>query len=144
MMVAWVPASCQTENLAVYTFYVVVRSIRVLLQNYWVSGLFQRTKKETNSIAESACELYRPSDRCLSAELKQTFANRFRVINARIPYGRNSGFLNWRPYFFFQVAPQLYSRGWVDPVPYPLVFSKSGSVGNRTRTSGSVGRNSDQ
>jgi hypothetical protein len=31
----------------------------------------------------------------------------------------------------------------VDPVPDPLVLRKSGSDGNRTRTSGSVARNSD-
>jgi hypothetical protein len=37
----------------------------------------------------------------------------------------------------------MYSRGWVDPVPDPLLLLKSGSVGNRSRTSGSVDRNSD-
>jgi hypothetical protein len=26
------------------------------------------------------------------------------------------------PLLFYQVAPQLYSRGWVDPVPDPLLF----------------------
>jgi hypothetical protein len=31
----------------------------------------------------------------------------------------------------------------VDPVPDPLLLRKSGSVGNRTRTSGSVIRNLD-
>jgi hypothetical protein len=30
----------------------------------------------------------------------------------------------------------------VDPVPDPLLFRKSGSAGNRSRTSGSVARNS--
>jgi hypothetical protein len=54
-----------------------------------------------------------------------------------------SQFLNRSRYFFFQVAPQLYSRGWVDPVPDLLLLRKSGSAGNLTRTSGSVGRNSD-
>jgi hypothetical protein len=43
---------------------------------------------------------------------------------------------------FYQVAPQLYSRGWVDPVPYSLLFF-SGSAGNRTRAPGSVAKNSD-
>jgi hypothetical protein len=52
------------------------------------------------------------------------------------------GFLDRNPYFFFQVAPQLYSRGWVDPVSDPLLLRKSGSAGNRTRTSGYVARNS--
>jgi hypothetical protein len=35
--------------------------------------------------------------------------------------------------FFIQVAPQLSSRGWVDPVPDPLLLRKSGSAGKRTR-----------
>jgi hypothetical protein len=59
------------------------------------------------------------------------------------PYGRILGFLNRSRYFFFQIAPQLYSRGWVDPISYPLLLRKSGSAGNRSRTSGSVARNSD-
>jgi hypothetical protein len=32
----------------------------------------------------------------------------------------------------------------MDPVPEPLLLRKSGSVESRTRTSGSVARNSDQ
>jgi hypothetical protein len=65
-------------------------------------------------------------------------------------HGQRDGFL--RPYsrfyrpeslLFYQVAPQLYSRGWVDPVPDPLLLRKSGSAGNRTQTSGSVARNSE-
>jgi hypothetical protein len=42
-----------------------------------------------------------------------------------------------------QAAPQLSSRGCVDPDPDPLLHRKSGSAGNRTGTSGSVARNSD-
>jgi hypothetical protein len=49
------------------------------------------------------------------------------------PYGHIIGFQNGSRYFFFQVAIQLYSRGWVDPVPDPILFRKFGSVGNRTR-----------
>jgi hypothetical protein len=45
--------------------------------------------------------------------------------------------------YFFQVAPQLYSRGRVNPVPDPLLLRKSGKAENRTRISGSVTRNSD-
>jgi hypothetical protein len=59
----------------------------------------------------------------------------------RIPYGRILGFLDRSHYFFFQVAPQLYSQGWVGPVPDPLLLRKSGSTGNRPWTSGSVARN---
>jgi hypothetical protein len=65
------------------------------------------------------------------------------VVSVMDPYGRNHGFLDRSSYFFFQVAPQLYSRGWVDPVPDPLLLIKCGSAGNRAQASGSVTRNSD-
>jgi hypothetical protein len=65
------------------------------------------------------------------------------VVSVTDPYGRILGFLDRSRYFFFQAAPQLYSRGHVDPVPDLLLLRKSGNTGNRTRTSGSVVRNSD-
>jgi hypothetical protein len=51
----------------------------------------------------------------------------------RIPTAVNFGFLGWSRYFSIQVAPQLSSRGWVDPVPDPLLLRKSGIARNRTR-----------
>jgi hypothetical protein len=60
---------------------------------------------------ESASELHRASERRLSAKLEPTFAERRCVFSAADPYGRNLGFLDRSRYFFFQVAPQLYSRG---------------------------------
>jgi hypothetical protein len=47
------------------------------------------------------------------------------------------------PLLFFQVAPQLYTRRRVDPVPNPLLLRKSASTGYRTRIFGSVARNTD-
>jgi hypothetical protein len=38
-----------------------------------------------------------------------------------------------KPLLSFQIAPQLSSRGWVDPVPDPLLLRKSGRAGNQTR-----------
>jgi hypothetical protein len=57
-----------------------------------------------------------------------------REVRPTDPHGRILGFLDRSRYYFFQVAPQLrvYSRGWVDPVPDPLLLRKSGSAGNRT------------
>jgi hypothetical protein len=66
------------------------------------------------------------------------------VVSVTNPYGRNLAFLDRSRYFFFQVAPQLYSRGRVDPVSVPLLLRECGSAGNRTRTSGSVAGNSLQ
>jgi hypothetical protein len=60
----------------------------------------------------SASELYRPSDRRLSEKLVPTFVDRVcRVVSVTDSYGRILGFLDRSRYFFFQVAPQLYSRG---------------------------------
>jgi hypothetical protein len=93
---------------------------------------------------ESVRELCRPSDCRLWTTLVPTSADRGRpVVSAIDPHGRILGFLHRSRYYFFQVA-QLYSRGWVDPVAYPLLFRKSCGAGNRTRTSGSVDRRGGQ
>jgi hypothetical protein len=63
------------------------------------------------------------------------------VFSVTDPLGCIISFLDRSRYYFFQVAPQLYSRGWADPVPDPLL-RKYGSAGNRTRTAGSAARNS--
>jgi hypothetical protein len=55
------------------------------------------------------------------------------------PHGRILGFLDRSLYFFFQVAPQLYSWSRVDLVPDPLLLRKSGSApGIELETFGSV------
>jgi hypothetical protein len=75
----------------------------------------------------------RPSDRRLSAKLVPTFAGRgCCMVSATNSHGRYLGFLCRIRYFFIQVAPQLSSRGWVDPVPDPLLLRKSGRAGHRT------------
>jgi hypothetical protein len=44
--------------------------------------------------------------------LMPTFVDRERrVVSVMDPYGRILGFVDRGPYVFFQVAPQLYSRG---------------------------------
>jgi hypothetical protein len=42
-------------------------------------------------------------------------------------------FLDRSRYFFFEVAPHLSSRAWMDPVPDPLLRRKCSSAGNRSR-----------
>jgi hypothetical protein len=93
---------------------------------------------------EFASGLYTPSDRSMSAKFVSTFEDTgSHMATVTDPYGRIITFLDRSRYFFCQVAPQLYSRGWVDPITDPLLLRKSGSTGNRTRTSGSAARNSD-
>jgi hypothetical protein len=60
------------------------------------------------------------SDRAATAcqQLVPTFTVRdCHVVSLTDPYGRILGFLDRSRYFFYQVAPQLYTRVWVDPVP---------------------------
>jgi hypothetical protein len=70
----------------------------------------------------------------LVGEVVPNFADRWcRVVSTTDPHGRILGFLYRRLYYSFEVAPQLYSRDWVDSVPHRLHLRKSGSTGNRTR-----------
>jgi hypothetical protein len=56
-------------------------------------------------------ELYRPSDRRLSAKLVATLADRgCRVVSATNLTAVNFGFLD-RSRYFLEIAPQLSSRG---------------------------------
>jgi hypothetical protein len=83
---------------------------------------------------EPASELYRQSDSRLSAKLVPTFADRgCHVVSVTDPNCRILGFLDRSRYFFFQAASQLYSRGWANSIPNPLLIN-SGSAGNRTLT----------
>jgi hypothetical protein len=67
-------------------------------------------------------------------KLVSTFALRICcVVNAMDPYGRLSRFPRPEPLLFFQVVPQLFSRGWVYPVTDRLLPSKFGSAGYRIR-----------
>jgi hypothetical protein len=61
---------------------------------------------------ESASEVYRPSDDRLSEKLVPIFAGRgCHMVSVTDPYVHILDFLDRSLYFFFQVAPQLYSRG---------------------------------
>jgi hypothetical protein len=62
--------------------------------------------------ATAAC---RRSD-CQLLWIKGATWSAWRILR---PYSR---FSREQPLLFYQVAPQLYSRGWVDPVPDPLLF----------------------
>jgi hypothetical protein len=58
------------------------------------------------------------------------------MVGVTDPHGHILAFPDRIRYVFFQAAPQLYSRDWVDPIPDPLLLR------NQTQTSGSVARNS--
>jgi hypothetical protein len=128
-----------------YTLQVTLaqnRKGKVMRSTSQRSAVHDRTKRCSIFFppwSESWSELYRPSDHRLSAKLVLTFADRgCHVVSVTDSYSPILGFLERSRYFFFQVAPQLSSRGWVDPVPDKLLLRK-----NSTRASGSLARNSD-
>jgi hypothetical protein len=68
--------------------------------------------KEKTPWPESVSELYRSSDQSLSAKLVPTFSDGgCYVVSVTDLYGRILCFRDRSRYFFFQVDPQLYSRG---------------------------------
>jgi hypothetical protein len=77
------------------------------------------TDRATAACRRSWCQLLRIEGVAWSAQ--------------QIPTAVNLCILERSRYFSIQLAPQLSSRGWVDPVPDPLHPRKSGSPGNRTR-----------
>jgi hypothetical protein len=97
-------------------------------------------QNEQSPWPQSASELYRLSDRRLMELVPPFVDRRCRVVSVTDPYDRILGFPDRSRYFFFQTAPQLYSRGCWDPVPDPLFLRISGSAGNRTGENCSLGR----
>jgi hypothetical protein len=61
----------------------------------------------------------------------------------RIPTAVNLGFLDRNLYLLIQVAPQLSSRGWVDPLQTPYFSENLVGPWIEPGTSGSVTRNCD-
>jgi hypothetical protein len=49
----------------------------------------------------------------------------WQVVSVTNSYGRILGFLDRSRYFYFQVVPHLYWRGWVDLVTDPLLLKKN-------------------
>jgi hypothetical protein len=82
-----------------------------------------------NPWPESASELYRPSDRRLSAKLVQTFAERgCHVVSVMDPYGRILGFLSPGK-GVLKVVLETQSRNFMDKDC--IVFSTLVTCGHR-------------
>jgi hypothetical protein len=73
---------------------------------------YEHSKTKQTLWSESASELYRLSDRRFSTKLVPTFGDRVcHAVSVTDPYSHILVFLDRSLHFFFQVAPQLYSRG---------------------------------
>jgi hypothetical protein len=103
------------HNFALWTF-----SVGTLL--YLRQGLRVQDKTSVSAHRNKLRGLglranYTDRETAASAKLVPTFADRgCHVVSVTEPLGSILGFLDRSRYFFFQIAPQLYSRGWVDPI----------------------------
>jgi hypothetical protein len=123
-----VPPYTSFTVLGLNTYWLVTylgNTHRCYKNKTWLTVMFPvlTILKKQTPWSESASELYRPSDRRLSAKWLPTFAARgchvVSVTGSLRPYSR---FSRQDPLLFYQVSPQLYSRGRMDPVPDPLLF----------------------
>jgi hypothetical protein len=119
----------------------LLMNLRVI---FYKCGYMSGLTKLLNSVALGRKQTIPIKQPRWSTKLVPTFADKgCWVVSTMDPHSRNFDFLDRSHHCFFQVTPQLYSQGWVDPVPDPLLLRKSGSTGNWTRAPVSVVRNSD-
>jgi hypothetical protein len=102
-----------------------------------------KTKTKLHGLSQRANYTNRVNAACRRSDCQLVRIEGATWLAWRIPPVVFSRFSRQEPLLFYQVAPQLYSQGWVDPVPDPLLFFFSGSAVNWTRASGSVAKNSD-
>jgi hypothetical protein len=117
------------------------QTISFLTESMYITTSYK--KKKLRGLSPRANYTYRTNAACWRSKCQLLRIDGCRVVSTTDPYGRILSFLDRSRYFSFQVAPQLYSRGWVDPITDALLLRKSVSAENRTRPSGSVAKNSD-
>jgi hypothetical protein len=126
-LLRWPCCTIHPKKLALTSTTSGGRSLRIVRSQTEVT----KTKKlnSVTLVRERTIPTKRPP---LVGEVNANFCG-CSVVSATDPHGRSLCFIDRSRYCLFQVAPHLYSRGWVDPVPDPLLLRKSGSAANRTR-----------
>jgi hypothetical protein len=122
----WCSTSGLVATRASTYFFLNARAFQARLRNC-NDPLLIHKKRKLRDLIRRANYTFRAS--ALSANLVPTFADRgCHVASVMDLYGRILAFLDRSRYFFFQVADQLHSRGWVDQVLDPLLLSKRGWI----------------
>jgi hypothetical protein len=139
------PKDSSRDTLMEYTFEIKLSCIFVLSSRCVCRLISGANNKKLNSVP-GVRERTIPTER--PPLVREVSAKLLRIEgvawSTHISFNRIFCFLQRILSFSFQVAPQLYSRRWVDHVPDALLLRKYGSAGNRTRTYGSIARKSDQ
>jgi hypothetical protein len=102
---------CSVYSLPVCLAHIAVLKTEAKNVSENRANLYHIKQNKQTPWSDSASELYRQNDR-LSAKLLPTSADRgCHVVSVTDLYGCFLGSLDRKRYFFFQVAPQLYSQG---------------------------------
>jgi hypothetical protein len=114
------------------------QDFHLILRFHFFSLTFRsyHKNKQTNSVALGPQENYSDWSTATGRRiLVPTFMDRgmSRGQGGGTPTVVNLSFLDRSRYFFYTVAPHLCPRGWLDPVPDPLLLWKCGRAQNRTR-----------
>jgi hypothetical protein len=134
-----IEATCSFENRLTFALQHGFISQKILHFRSYIADMqflivWTKKKNSVASVRKRTIPTERPP---LVSEVSANFADRgFHMVSVTNPYCRILDFLDRSRCYFFQVAPQLYSRGWVDPVSDTLLFFL-------VVPSGSLGRNSD-
>jgi hypothetical protein len=98
---------------------------------FWGESIYGEGSGRLDKLKYKFLELHGLSPRANYTDRATAACRRsdWQIWGQRVPRGQRDGFLrpySWfsrqEPLLFYQVAPQLYSRGWVDFVPDPSLF----------------------
>jgi hypothetical protein len=114
---------CRSMLRCVHTSAMHVDSSLWMILSFNIADSIKQ--KQTNSVTWFRERTIPTEQPPLVGEVGANFYDRgCHVVSVTDSCGRILGFLDRSHYFFFQVAPQLHSRGWVS-VPDPLLLKNA-------------------
>jgi hypothetical protein len=97
------------------------QKFQISVQKLFILAMNSKLKTKLHGLSLRTNYTDRATAACRRSECKH-FADRgCHVVSVTDPYGCILDFPD-RSRYFYEVAPQLYSRGCVDPVPDPLLI----------------------
>jgi hypothetical protein len=135
LLLLWYKRNCLNSD-HLYEYFGVIAKYELHLFHHESQLPDFSSVVQTNSVVLSPQTKYTDwATATYRRNLVPTFANRGLSRGQRdgSPTVFNLQFYRPDPLLFFQVAPHLSLRGWVDPVAHPLPLRIFGSAGNRTQ-----------
>jgi hypothetical protein len=123
----WIFSLCISYNVIgnVWCLSSILRTGFLYFDDYEINTKLHGLSPRANYTdrATAAC----PWSNCQLLGIEGATWPAWQIPTAVLPYSR---FSRQEPLLFYQVAPQLYSRGWVDPRSRPITFFCSARESN--------------